>query len=808
MLLCKTLFPLITAHLALITQSYGLAPISPPGGQLGTDVTITLNDENISSFQELVTYQPGLTLTDLKVDEKDKKLATAILHIAPDARLGEHTFRIRTAHDISYLRSFWVGPFPSFPETEPNNTPAEAQRIELNTTVQGVIKTEDVDTYVVSLKKGQRLSVEAEAMRLGRILFDAYIVILDSKNFELAACDDAPFLKTDPYASIIAPEDGDYRIVIREAAYEGNDQSHYRLHIGTFPRPSAVFPLGGKPGETLDFTFIGDPTGSYTQTVTLPTEPTSDFALFPQQNGETAPSPHSIIISPLEHLSQQGNLTKETANAFPPLPSAVGGILDKAGKDRWFKFTAKKDQNLEIAVRARALRSPLDSILVLRDAKGESLANNDDDQNLPDSFIKWTCPAEGEYFLQINDQLDRTGDDFVFRIEINERRPVLVATLPITERNNSQKDKFFPVPRGNRYASVINLRRENAGWDIAFETADLPPGIRLITPPVPKSLNNFPVIFEAAPDAPLGVSLQKFTIRPVGEGAPQDVTGPLSDTVNHIEVNNEGTYHSYTTDLIPTAVIEAVPFSIELEAPAVPIVKNGKIMLKLRVKRAEEFKGKIVTRFLWSPAGISGPANIDIEPDKTEAEYELNANGDAAVGTWQVCVTAESDTPNGKRTVSSQFVPLTIAEPYLNFSLDLAAGIVGKPSALIAKIEHLRDFQGKATAELLSLPHGVTSSPVTFTKDQEQITFPLTLSADAKPGKTTGLLCQVTVPESGQQILHLTGQGGTLRIDPAPKEEKPKPNEKPAADPKQEVADNKKPPAKPLSRLEQLRQKN
>lgn len=803
------LFPLITAHLALITPLSALEPITPPGGQLGTDVTITLNDDNIPSFQELITYQPGLTLTDLKVNEKNKKLATATLHIAPDAALGEHSFRIRTAHDISYLRSFWVGPFPSFSEKEPNNTQAEAQRVELNTTVQGIIETEDVDIYIVSLKKGQRLSVETEAMRLGHILFDAYVAILDSKNFELAACDDAPFLKTDPYASIIAPEDGDYRIVIREAAYEGSGKSRYRLHIGTYPRPSAVFPLGGKPGETLDFTFIGDPTGSFTQTLTLPIEPTAEFSLFPQQNGETSPSAHTLIVSPLQHsLQSNQNLNRKTSHPFPAIPSAVDGILDAKGKERWFKFTAKKGQNLEIGVRARALRSPLDSVLVLRDPKGKGLANNDDDKKLPDSFIKWTCPANGEYFLQLKDQLKRTGDDFTFRIEINERKPALIATLPVTERNNSQKDKFFPVPRGNRYASVINLKRESAGWDVAFETADLPPGIRLITPPIPKSLNNFPVIFEAAPDAPLGVSLQSYTIRPVGDKAPQDFRGSLSDTVNHIEVNNEGVYHSYTTNRIPTAVIEPVPFSIELVAPAVPIVKNGKLMLKMRISRNEGFKEKIVTRFLWSPTGISGPANIDIAPDKTEAEYELNANGDAAIGTWQVCVTAESDTPNGKRKVSSQFVPLTIAEPYLKFSLDLAAGIIGQPSALVAKIEHLRDFQGQATAELLSLPHGVTSEPVTFTKDQAEITFPLTITAEAKPGKTTGLLCKVMVPKSSQQILHMSGQGGTLRIDPAPKKETPKPDAKPTEKPKQGVADNKKPPAKPLSRLEQLRQKN
>jgi len=805
----KKILPLITAHLALLTLSaLALDPLTPPGGQRGTDVAITIKDDNISSFQELITYQPGLSLTDLKVNDTDKKLATAILHIAPDAALGEHSLRIRSSNDISYLRSFWVGPFPSIQETEPNNTFEEAQRGELNNTAQGTIEPEDVDTFIVTLKKGQRLSVEAEAMRLGRFLFDAYVAILDSKKFELAACDDAPFLRQDPFVSIIAPEDGDYRIVIREAAYEGNGNCQYRLHIGTFPRPSSVYPPGGKPGETLEFTFTGDPTGPFKQTVTLPTAPAPEFPLFPVQNNETAPSPHRILVSTLEHSAQSNtNFDKNTAHPFPAIPSAVDGILDGTVAERWFKFSAKKGQNLDIRVLARALRSPLDSVLNILSEKGDVLANNDDDGANPDSLIKWTAPEDGGYFLQLRDQLSRTGPDFVFRIEINDRQPLIEATLPVTERNNSQKDKTFPVARGNRYATVIQLKRENIGCDIQFATENLPAGIRLITPTViPKALNNFPVIFEAAADAPLGSALQTFSIRATGEGVPENLTAPLTDTINLIEINNEGVYHKYTSPRIPTAVIEPVPFSIELDAPAVPIVKNGKIMLKVHVNRSGDFKGKVVLKFLWSPAGISGPANVDVEPDKTEAEYELNANNEAAIGTWQICVTAEADTPGGHQMVSSQFVNLIVAEPYVNFALDLAAAQVGQPSAIVAKIEHLRAFEGQATAELLSLPHGVTSKPVPFTKDQAEITFPLDISGEAKPGKSSGIFCKVLIPENGQQILHQTGQGGTLRIDEAPKKEEPKPDAPPSEAPKPEVAGTETPPAKPLSRLEQLRQ--
>ncbi|MDP4624970.1 MAG: hypothetical protein NWT08_07515 [Akkermansiaceae bacterium] len=776
--------------LLLASKAFALNPISPPGGQRGTDVPITLRDDNITSFQEFITYQPGLELIDLKPDEKDNKSATATLRISPDAALGEHLFRIRTSHDISYVRSFWVGPFPTVSEKKDD----ASQPVPLNSTVQGIIDQEDEDTFIVSMKKGQRLSAEAEAVRLGRIMFDARLSIKDPAGKEIATNDDSALLKIDPQLSIVAAQDGDYAVSIREAAWEGNGQSRYRLHIGTFPRPTAVFPPGGKPGETLTFTFLGDPAGSFTQTTTLPPDYDGKFPLYPILEGQTSPSPIPVIVSALEHSNQSGeNFTKESAHPFPSTVSAVDGILDGENQERWFRFTAKKDENLEIRALARSFHSPLDPVIHLRDSKNKNIVRIDDDGNFPDSLAKWTCPADGEYFIQLYDQLRRTGDDFTFRIEITSRQQKLSASLPSADRNDSQKAKFFPVPQGNRYASVIQLKRENNGSAIKFLTENLPQGVRMIAPDVPKSINSFPVIFEADPGAPLAATLQPFTIR-AEEG---DLSGSLSDTINLVEINNLGVFHSITLDRIPLAVTSPASFSIELEAPKNPIVANGTAMLKMRVTRAEGFKNKISTRFLWSPPGISAPAGTEIAPEKSEADYELNAAADAPEGKWQICVVAEADTPTGRRIVSSSFVTLEVAAPFVSATLDLASARVGEPSAMLAKIEHNRPFQGTATAELLALPHGVTSTPINFKADTAEITFPLTISSEAKPGKNTSILCKILIPGNGGSILHLTAQGGTLRIDPAQQNAPDKPKQEQAA---------KDPAAKPLSRLEQLRQ--
>lgn len=758
--------------------------------------------QRLGDVQEILCYEPGITFSDLKA--KDDNNVTAKLTIAPDARLGEYSLRVRTAGGVTILRSFFVGQFPTVEEKEPNNNFDQAQKVELNQTVAGVSKSEDEDFYLVSLKKGQRISVEVEGMRLGRTLFDTYVAILDPKRFELAASDDTALLRADSFVSAIAPEDGDYRVVVREAAYEGNDASQYRLHIGTFPRPKAVFPLGGKPGETIEFSFLGDPSGVIKKTITLPAEATSPFPVFPEHDGLSAPSPHWVTVSPLEHVEEAAaaNHEQAAAVAMPPIPSAAHGILSEPGKSDWFKFSAKKDDALVLQVVARELRSPVDSVLNIFDAKGKKLGGNDDTGGSPDSKLAWACPADGEYFIEISDQLKRGGVDFSYRLEVIRKAQNLTASLPTVERNNSQKWKTFSVAKGNRYAAVVNVAKENIACDVIFEAANLPPGITMHRPPVPKNVTSFPVIFEAAPDAPLGSSLTSFKVRSSGENVPA-ITGSLLDTIAHIEINNQGTYHGITLDRVPTAVVNEMPFKLELEAPSVPLVKDGIIQLKVKVARAAEYKEKISVRFLWSPPGINGPVNIEIPGDQSEAIYELNASAEAATGDWPVCVLAEANAPQGPVLISSGFATLKVADPLVAMTFDLAATEQGRPISMIGKIDKQQDFEGNATAELMGLPHGVKAAPQTFNKDQTEVTFALEVAPDAAVGKHTTVFARINVPVNGQNVLHQSAKGSTLRIDKpvAPVVAKADPAKPAAAAPPAQPGD------KPLSRLEQLRQK-
>src|SRR5262249_4811461 len=143
---------------------------------------------------------------------------------APDCRLGEYAFRVRTATGVSDLRTFWVGALPVVDEQEPNSEFDKPQTMPLNTTVHGSIGGEDVDYFAVECKKGQRLSVEVEAGRLGNVFWDPHVAILDARRFEMVASDDSPLRSQDGACSVMIPADGKYIVRIRESAYGGGAQ--------------------------------------------------------------------------------------------------------------------------------------------------------------------------------------------------------------------------------------------------------------------------------------------------------------------------------------------------------------------------------------------------------------------------------------------------------------------------------------------------------------------------------------------------------------------------------------------------------
>jgi hypothetical protein len=498
--------------LALANSALATAPslgiIQPRGGQRGTEMVVNFHGARLSDAKEIVSYSPGFTVTKLEVVNDGHVKAT--VKVAADCRLGEHAFRVRTASGISEMKTWWVGALPVVDEKEPNSEFTAPQKIPLNVTVHGVIDNEDVDYFVVECKKGQRLTAEVEAMRLGNTLFDPYVAILDAKRFALAASDDAPLLGQDSVASIVVPADGNYVVQVRDSAYGGNGSCQYRLHVGTFPRPLAVVPAGGKPGTEVELRFIGDVAGDFTQKVKLPTAPDSHFAVFAQDAGGISPSGIPFRLSDLPNVFETpDNQSHAKATPVPELPAALNGVISQPGEFDHYKFHAKKGQSFDVHCYARRLGSPLDSVMYISHLNGGAIVGNDDAVG-PDSYFRFTAPEDKDYVLSLHDHLKKGGPTYFYRVEITPVEPAATVSLPRMVVF-SQERQALAIHKGNRMAALVTVARRDFGGEVVLGATNLPAGMTMNAETMPANLDTIPVVFEAAASAPQGGSLADLT---------------------------------------------------------------------------------------------------------------------------------------------------------------------------------------------------------------------------------------------------------------------------------------------------------
>lgn len=772
-----------------------LSTIRPGGAQRGQEVEVQFGGARLGDSPDILFYYPGIEVK--KVEASGDNRVKATLAIAPDCRPGIHALRVRTASGVSNLKTFMVGLLPDVEEKEPNNDFAEPQKIDMNVTVNGIVQNEDVDYFLVEAKKGQRITAEVEGMRVGQTFFDPFVAILDKRRFELAVSDDAPLGYQDGIASIIAPEDGEYVILVRETSYGGNGNSVYRLHVGDFPRPKAAYPAGGKPGETLEVQYLGDITGPFTGKVTVPTDSPRMFGLFPETDKGMPPSPVPFRISPLDnHLEKEPNNERAQATVAAA-PGALNGIISEPGDVDYFKIACKKGQVFEVNVHARSLRSPLDSVLRVLRPNGGQLAANDDAQGSPDSSLRFTAAADEEYTIEIKDHLGRGGPEFVYRIEVIEPPKHIATSLPEVVR---YQDTIVEVPAGNRMAVLASAARSGVRGELKLNTPDLPAGVTLETPNMPEDQSQVPLLFEAAADTKPAGALSPLTASLVGVENPPEYTSGFRQETWLVRGQNNNLAWGHTSDRMAIVATQAAPYSIEIEQPKAPLVRRGTMALKVKVKREEGFKEPVQLRMLYNPPGIGSSTRIDVPADKDEGIVTLNASANAALRTWKIAVVGSATVGNGRVQVSSQLADLQVAESYFVFEFERTAVEQGKQTSLVVKVNQLTDFEGKAKVELLGLPNEAKTEPLELTKDTEQLVFNITTTEKTPPGRHRSLLCKAVVEINGEPVIHNLGSG-ELRVD-APL---PKPTATAKAEPKKEAKPEEK-KEKPLSRLEQLRQ--
>lgn len=769
--------------------------LSIAGLQRGTSIELTISGVRLGDAHSILFFNPGLEATNItKIDDNSIK---ATITASPECACDLHPFRVVTNTGISNMRLLNVSALPTVMEKEPNSEFGTAQLVELNSTVSGVVQNEDVDYYAIDLKQGQQINVELEGLRHAYLndFFDPYIAIYDAKRFEITASDDSIFLQQDCLCAMVAPSDGRYIIEVRESSFGGNDRCKYRLHIGTFPRPVAIIPSGGPAGQPLKTTCIDLLGNRWEETFEMPIEPTELHRVWTKRDGSISPSPNYLKVTNATNvLESEPNSDLNKVEASYPAPVAFNGILESEyDKDFWI-FEGTKDQQLEIRVHARnPTRSSVDPVLQIWKVGGGVVASNDDSGG-PDSYVSFKVPADGKYAVCVYDHLGRFGPYFAYRAEVLTQTPEVGTTLPEQDRYISQT---VVVPRGSRMAVEATVVRKNIGGEAVILASSLPEGMAQSDGICAADLGSIPILFRGDEGAPNAGRLVDLTAS-IATSADNRISGPLRQRTQLVRGQNNVDVWGRFESKMAVALTDPAPFDIEVTQPQVPLVRNGSLNLTVQAKRKPGFDKPIQLRLLSNPPGI-GYSAVTIPGDQSSIALPLTANNNAAIRKWPLVVMATADSGFGPIKISSEFVVVDVTDSLFEFKFTKTMAEQGKTVDVSVATKLKRPVEGTIEIEILGIPPGTqTPTPkVVFPPDGSKAVFPLQIPAETRAGNYKTIVCRATVT-SEKGVVTQTNGNGEIQIDV------------PIAAASTAAATTKASntgidPAKPLSRLEQLK---
>lgn len=240
-----------------------------------------------------------------------------------DAEPGVYSLAARSGAFVSDRVPFALDTLPESLDKEPNNEPAQAQRVRLPIIVNGRIdRPDDWDVFRVEGKAGESIVAEVHARRLDSPL-DSLLKITDAGGKVLAFNDDCEILGSglnthdaDSYVMVKLPADGAYFVHLGDTARNGGKEYAYRLRISR-PRPDfalRVVPsslsLRSKSNGALTVYVIRKDGFNGTIKLGLRDAPEGFFSL-PTSVSGTQPMSRIVIKTDLKETDEPVNLVVE-----------------------------------------------------------------------------------------------------------------------------------------------------------------------------------------------------------------------------------------------------------------------------------------------------------------------------------------------------------------------------------------------------------------------------------------------------------------------------------------------------------------
>jgi len=517
-LLVALLAPLAPAQTSFPMLTF----VNPVAVQRGTtaEVTVHCQTSSLAGAYKVLFEGAGITAEIVPPPEPPKADPKARVPNVPTLKLkitvaadvlpGVREFRIACRHGISSLGQLVIVDAPVVSEQPGISTPEKAQPVSVPCVACGRIEAaENVDYYKFTAKAGQIISFEVFCARIQDKIHDLQkhadplITVYDADGKEQAASDDGFF--ADPVLTFPVPKDGEYRVSIRDAKYDGDARWAYALLITNRPFATVAFPLAVAPGQAVNAHPVGSAARLGTGwTLTAPAVP--GITTVPLRGADGAPTnPVPVVVThlPLRDEVEPNDTPKQAIRLTVP-----GGINGRIGTKRdldHFVFTASKGKPIVFQVFARrfgtVLRSQLDSQLDVMTLDGKILLSNDDLHG-KDAGLVFTPPADGDYVVRIRDLNNKGGEGFVYYLHAALARPDFTLKCD---------PSIAMIGPGSRTAWYVQVTRSNGfAGPVQVEVQGLPPGVSVNPLTIPANMTTGLLVVSAAADAPMDAAAVKI----------------------------------------------------------------------------------------------------------------------------------------------------------------------------------------------------------------------------------------------------------------------------------------------------------
>jgi len=670
-LLCGLLLPALIASLVQTGTVWSQKQPAPPppnpaapvlkapvplGMQRGTTLDLTLTGTNLTGPTGLLLSFPAkVTIPTDGNNGKDPTKLLVRLEVPADAPVGTHSLRLATSRGMSNIRLFCIDDLPQVLRAPANRTRATAQELPVPCVVVGKIDVEASDWYKIKVQAGQHLSFDVLGRRLGSTV-DPQLTLYDAKSgreLPEGHSNDAPGARTDPRLTYTFKQAGEVLIEVRDVAYRGAEDYHYRLRIGDFPIATTPLPLAAKRGSKVKVSFTGPGADQAAPIeVQTPADPAIPaISVAPRGPGGLHGWPVSLALSDLdEQLEQEPNNEPAKANRIP-VPGAITGRFREKGDQDHYVFSAKKGQRLIVEVQTGELHSPTEVYMTLKDSKGTQLQASN--PMTPPRF-DFTPKDDGDYIVSLEHLHLWGGPSEVYRLTVTPFEPGFDLALAL--------ERFDVAPGGTVSLPIQVTRREYTG-PIEVSVVGIPSltggsseGLSgKVTIAMGQAAGTLPVSAGAEMQAgPVAFAIQgKATIGGKVVTQYASVRVPLSQSLSNLPVPPR-----IFSQQLALAVTDKAPFSLTAKFD-VPMGTPGKpAPVTITAKRSPGFTGEIALTASGLPANVTA-ALKNIPAGQNEIKGQLNLAGNAPVGSYSVLITGKAKHNNRDFAVNAP-LPLTI----------------------------------------------------------------------------------------------------------------------------------------------------